>query len=454
VAVAQGDLHLHWWRHALIALSCLVLALPVLAQPEDPDLAVLPARTPTPTQITFKESDHEVVVLSVTLSDDFEDPAAGVLPEATLDPLVMARRYEAGEYVLEKLDPMSTQIATADVPGIYGDATISLDVRLAGDPTGRSIALGCRRQADSSHYRLTLFPDTGEFLLARWDGSTRIALAGATASAMLLGNATNHVELGCVEETIWVTVNDQVVVSVEDGSYRQGRMWIGVYGSAVTADARFDNLLVRQMQTVERTPVPFEAAVIEVPEATEVPIATATLTPPPSSTPEPTPIATATPLPSPTASPTATHRYDGAWTSGGRPVQSVSFTVRDDRLVAVGLDFLFGGGGCTVEGRLVGPLDAPAAIDRTRFTAGLTQQATFSGGGPGDPTMAGTVSLNLNGEFTTPSLASGIADLSIEVSGDGTRCQGSQRITWTVNKGELPSTASPAIVQGIVFLQP
>ena len=275
----------------------MVLVVPSLAQNEDAELPA--SATPTPTQITFKESDHEVVYLSVAYADNFDDAAVGIFPEATLDPLALARRYEDGEYVLQKLDPRSTQIATVDVPGIYDDATIALDVRLVGETFGRSIAIGCRRQADSSHYRLSVFPDTNEFLLARWDGSVRSTLAGETTSAMNGVNESDHVELGCVEETIWVVINGQVVASVDDATYHQGRMWIGVYGSAVSADARFDNLVIRRMETVERPLPPLEPTATPEPVETALPTWTPTPTPAPTSTAPPT----ATDIPSPTATP-------------------------------------------------------------------------------------------------------------------------------------------------------
>ena len=184
----------------------------------------------------------------VLLQDDFKDPDKGRLPRESDQPSRYRRGYDGGEYVIRKLDPQWSGLLAAELPGSYDNATIAVEVRLVGESRGRFIALGCRA-GDAGHYRLTVGPANGAFVLSRWDGAKETPLVPAQLSpAIRRGNETNRLELACAGDTISATINGTPVASAQDGAYREGGMWIGAEEtpSPPVAEARFVNLTVVQ----------------------------------------------------------------------------------------------------------------------------------------------------------------------------------------------------------------
>jgi hypothetical protein len=193
---------------------------------------------------------------AILLCDEFDDPAQGLLPgPPSPDPDRYALGYEGGEYLIRKVDPAWDRLPNATLPGDFGDASLGVDVRLTGtDARARYVALACRDTPEAGHYRLVLEPEARRFRLSRVgpDGQTRVLADWQTADAIRTGTQTNRVRLSCAGDRIGAAVNDVPLISVEDtgGALPPGRLWIGASSypdAGVTAEARFDGLVVRQV---------------------------------------------------------------------------------------------------------------------------------------------------------------------------------------------------------------
>jgi hypothetical protein len=113
--------------------------------------------------------------------------------------------------------------------------------------------LTCRDQpGGSSHYRLSIDTRSGFFRLTRWDDGEPTTLKDGNSDAILRGNMVNRIALTCSKSTISASINNQLLASVTDDTYRSGRIEIGVgvyaTNDPVTAEARFDNLRVISVQ--------------------------------------------------------------------------------------------------------------------------------------------------------------------------------------------------------------
>lgn len=183
------------------------------------------------------------------LHDDFEDPARGKLPGASDEPSRYRRGYDGGEYVIRKLDPQWNGVPLAPLPGSYENAALIVEVRLVGESMGRFIALACRVN-EAGHYRLTVGPGGGSFVLSRWEGGREIVLVQPQPSAALRrGAETNRLELSCAGDTIAATINGTEVAVAHDTTFRTGGMWIGVEetpNNPPVTEARFAGLTVVQ----------------------------------------------------------------------------------------------------------------------------------------------------------------------------------------------------------------
>jgi hypothetical protein len=188
---------------------------------------------------------------AVRMADTFDDPAVGVLPQESTDP---ERRfgYRKGEYLIEKLDPMSG-FAYVQPPGRYADATLAVDVRMMGDTEGRYAFLACRA-TDAGVYRLYVDPAAGTFGIIRWDNATQVNLVSNHASPLIRrGNATNRLELRCAGNFIIAAINGVVGGAVQDDTHEAGELALGIgsyTGRPLPAEARFDDLHITQQAPV------------------------------------------------------------------------------------------------------------------------------------------------------------------------------------------------------------
>lgn len=185
----------------------------------------------------------------VLLADDFDDPAAGVLPGRSPSPDRWTAGQADGEYRIVKIDPAASLWPRVPLPGRYEDSTVALDARIVRDTVPdtelRFITLLCRFGASGS-YMFRVDPFTRSYRIVRYAPGE---LSGTTllldiSPAILPDSATNRVEMTCAGDTISGRVNGVELGSVQDSTHREGRLLIGLWTIDVPGEARFDNLVV------------------------------------------------------------------------------------------------------------------------------------------------------------------------------------------------------------------
>ena len=114
-----------------------------------------------------------------------------------------------------------------------------VDLRAAA---GRVIRVGWRA-SQAGGYELIVEPANNTFALQP-TGSRFMSLEGTDlTNAIARHTATNRIELICTSSTITASINGSRVALVQDTTHKSGSFWIGA-GSAITVEARFDNLTV------------------------------------------------------------------------------------------------------------------------------------------------------------------------------------------------------------------
>lgn len=233
---------------------------------------------------------------AVLLADDFQSPSKGVFPPGSTNPGRWAGGYDGGEYIIRTLHPSASVAGIRALPS-FTDIAVSVDVRVEGETSGRTVSLYCRTQpTNNGGYGLAVTPAAGgQFLLSRIDtDGQRVPLAGWRQSPVInRENDWNHLELTCAGDTLTAAINGVELARAQDGTYAQGRIAIGASANSETVEARFDNLLVVSANEGRAAPPP----------PTTIPSPTP---PPPTTVPSPTPQPTTTQRPAPTPVPTAT----------------------------------------------------------------------------------------------------------------------------------------------------
>jgi hypothetical protein len=184
---------------------------------------------------------------TVLADETFSESATGILPGSSPAGATLTYGYADGEYWLRNAEVATQSLA---VPLDAVNATIAVDARLIGDPSRRTVSVGCRFNSDSSGnrgYLLRVEPAAGLYRLVREDGTRDAFLRRDSASpAIRRGNDSNRIEITCAGNTITAAINGTVVTTVQDSTYASGSLVIGVgaRASGLTSEARFDNLLI------------------------------------------------------------------------------------------------------------------------------------------------------------------------------------------------------------------
>jgi uncharacterized delta-60 repeat protein len=194
----------------------------------------------------------------VLYANDFNDPAAVLLPYPTEASPGHRYGYAGGEYQIAKFDPEEdSRLIT--LPGRYSNAVIAADLRLVGDTAQRYVRLFCRL-GDSGSYNLVINTNDGSYQLLV-DGAAAAdvrTLANGNSPAIKRGNESNRLELICAGDVIIARVNNVQVAAVQDSTLTHGQVAIevGRFAGAppLVADLRFDNLVITR--AAERIELP------------------------------------------------------------------------------------------------------------------------------------------------------------------------------------------------------
>lgn len=192
-----------------------------------------------------------VRVGDVILSDDFSSQGVARLPVRSGDPHV-DQGYVGGEYLVRLSPSFAGPSYFVGPRALLANVQIAADVRLVGGTEARWVGVGCRLNIKagraSGYYILGVSPATGHFGVERHDPDRRTEILPFQASeAIRRGNATNRLELTCAGSTIAARINGIEVGSAQDGTYESGLAMVAVGRvAAIPAEARFDNLVVRE----------------------------------------------------------------------------------------------------------------------------------------------------------------------------------------------------------------
>lgn len=214
--------------------------------------------------------------IDVAFADEFRDRSQEQLAisDQSLTDAPAFQGYGApGQYTLRRLlnsrsGPAATGVASVLIPGAYGDAAISLQVRLLDLDSSRFVAVGCRYAVgpegekpgeNTSYYQLIVRPHSRDFALQKVNyrgvGQADALVGWQTSEAIHADNGLNRLILRCVGDTISAAINGVDVAVVHDRTVASGQFWFGVGTTSPethTVDARFEDLKVVRQQVGER----------------------------------------------------------------------------------------------------------------------------------------------------------------------------------------------------------
>ena len=227
-------------------------AAPAAAAPTAPEPTSVPTPTAEPTLAPTPAPTASTT--SVLLSDSLGGPQSTAVPGPSASTNDYQFGFELSEYLIGKTNASYPNDVIAPLVNLGADTAMTIDARLGGPLPGRYIELGCRQQASSTvtnptGYALLIDPSGGRFKLLRADGARTVDLVPWQQSMDIFpGTADNQVELDCIGTTIRAWINGTQIVDETDGTYRDGRLFIGVgvdsSAEPGTVEGWFKNLMV------------------------------------------------------------------------------------------------------------------------------------------------------------------------------------------------------------------
>ena len=179
----------------------------------------------------------------VLLQDDFSDPSSGwdqvVSDEGVTD-------YQDGYYRITVNTPATDVWSN---PGLnLTDIVIETDTRKLSGPDDNDFGVICR-YVDVDNFYFFIISSDGYYGIGRVVNGEQMILGDNTMSptkAINQGNAENHILASCVGVELSLTVNDQLLGTVQDSSLESGDTGLiaGTFEIPGT-DVAFDNFVVR-----------------------------------------------------------------------------------------------------------------------------------------------------------------------------------------------------------------
>lgn len=127
----------------------------------------------------------------------------------------------------------------------YGSVRVEVDANRIDGPMDGYYGIVCHFGDGSNYYFLGVGSD-GWFGIARQQrGDLTFLKEGRGSTAVLTGNAVNHLRADCYQGTLTLYVNDVLLLQVEDLTFTGGSVGLGV-GTRKTSlyEALFDNLMI------------------------------------------------------------------------------------------------------------------------------------------------------------------------------------------------------------------
>src|SRR5680860_336447 len=187
-------------------------------------LAVAQSDDAAPPPSTSRSSE------TVILSDDFEDPGAGIIPDFAGSTEDLVAEYDSEVFDIDALAEDFTGTLAIPFGDTYTDVTVAVDAVLSGgtfEEPGRYIFLTCRTGPDGGGYRLEFRPQLSTVILRKLQEGAGEQIANGEFNNGQPITSVARVELSCIGTTLTARVNGEVVVSVEDTDFTRGGLELG-----------------------------------------------------------------------------------------------------------------------------------------------------------------------------------------------------------------------------------
>ena len=178
----------------------------------------------------------------ILFQDDFSDPSSG-WDQVRNDEGITD--YENGIY---RIFVQSSNIDYWANPNLnFSDVSIDVQATKVGGPDDNDFGVLCRYQDAKNFYFLIISSD-GYYGIGKMKDDQQILISDENllpSEEINQGNATNHIQASCIGSTLTLSVNDQLLMQVEDTDFLSGDVGLiaGTYDSSGT-DINFDNFRV------------------------------------------------------------------------------------------------------------------------------------------------------------------------------------------------------------------
>ena len=178
--------------------------------------------------------------------DDFSDPDSGWDVASNQ---YGSTGYDNGIFVIKIDKPSRWKWANPNQTS-YDEASVEVDVALAGGPTGSEFGIICRDQGDNANMMMAIISADGYYGIYAWKDSEDQLLTGGgklkKSSAIRLGKAINHIQFACAGSQYSLIVNDEPVDSISNELFTSGAVGL-IAGSPSDASGtvvHFSNFVV------------------------------------------------------------------------------------------------------------------------------------------------------------------------------------------------------------------
>lgn len=178
----------------------------------------------------------------VLFTDNFEDPGSGWLQGED----------ESGrtEYIDGSFRILVTSESTwkVSIPRLYfTNVIIEVDATKISGPDDNDFGVICRYQDENNFYFFEISSD-GYYSIGKYKDNQHQLLGMQqmqTSDSILQGSATNRIQATCEQSTLSLSVNGQLLISVEDSYFSAGDVGLiaGTFGTPGT-EILFDNFIV------------------------------------------------------------------------------------------------------------------------------------------------------------------------------------------------------------------
>lgn len=198
--------------------------------------------------------ETDVPAAAPVVEDSFDDPSSGW---EGVDQFGAFAGYEDGEYVLRSTDSL---IVVTRGETTYANTIVDVTARNTGDARDAGFGLACRYVGEDDFYLGGVGSD-GTYAIVRWQDDQPTVLTGAgqwVASDVVPKDADGYaIRLACIEDTITLLVNGQIVDSVVDDTFTEGEtgLFVDVFeakdAEVFLDDWRLEDVAASGGETVE-----------------------------------------------------------------------------------------------------------------------------------------------------------------------------------------------------------